>query len=460
MDVQHKPSVLDNMESAACSGIGCWPVEVPDFRDIMVLPESLPLPGKPKRMIRQGYLCGLFFLLLVNSSTAQKKNETEKERFQVRIDAFMQPYRSGKEEALQRLLMRIEAEQSLPEDDSTYMAINAFHTRNRKTYNKLRLNSLKRYPAPPDTFPGYEQLSISQLDIDQTELDRIGTLVQQMANIRTLDVEESATVQYVLLGSVFKYLQDNYGVPLSGFMEGYSYGHLICTEKQDREHWQVTWINRVYITRYRWNIATNVVDEVKVWVSNGEIRSAGWLSDATFRANTPQQELMRDVSACLWSLYDRKHHHTDTGCESALGFLEANRDRYATLRDQRIGKLPRLPEDWEEQYVRKEAPIIDDLFLPVERTGEGAYRLSESMSISEFGYQNILNHVQVRLSEGPVDNIQFIKSWIAGYKVYATSVEKDVWRLTVRFGSGAFSFTWNIRTDIIGEEQRWEKKAG
>ncbi|WP_146746646.1 hypothetical protein [Sinomicrobium soli] len=433
-------------------------LNLPDFRDGMVLPESLPLRGKHIMMSRYLYLWGLFFLLLVNSSTAREKYETEKERLQAKIDAFMQPYRSGKEEALHLLLTRIEAGQSLPEDDSTYMAFNAFYTKNRKAYRKLRLQSLERYPAPPDRFPGYDRVPVSQLDMEQGALDKIGTVVQQLTNIRTLDVEESATVQYALLASVFKYLQDKYGLSLAEMMETYGCGSLIFTEKQDREHWQVTRVNRVYITRYRWNMETNIVDRVEVWVTDGEIQPAGWLSDATFKANTPELELMRDVTTCLWSLYDRKYHGIDTGCDSASGFLEANSDRYAALRNSRIGRLPRLPGDWEENYARKEDPVVDDLVLPLERSGDGTYRLSEAMSVSEFGYFNVLNHIQARLSENPADNIDFITSWLTGYKVYAMPAGKDVWRLTTGFGSLAFSFTWNIRTDAISDGVRYTRK--
>ncbi|MGS2764570.1 hypothetical protein [Sinomicrobium sp. M5D2P9] len=402
------------------------------------------------------YIWSIVFVFFTWTGTAQKKGSTEKERFKAEIDAWMLPYRTDQRAELDRLFAQIEAQQTIPEGDSTYKHINAFYHKNRKTYRRLRLKSLERFPEAPEVFPGYTHVDMAQLDTVGMKLDKIGTMVQQFMNIRTLNVLETSTIQDVLVVPVFKYLQEDRGISFSEILEDYAYGNLVFTRKEDREHWQVTRVNRIYITRYRWNIDTNVTDRVEVWINNGEVQQAGWLSDVSFTADTPKLELGRDMTVCFWSLYDRKYHHMHDGCSSVSGFMETHREQYAQLRDDRLRQLPGLPENWEGTYHKKENSKVNEILLSIDRIENGKYRLPESMSCTEFGYENTLSYFRMRLSENG-DNTHFIKSWLTGHQAYAIPEGDTVWRLTAVYGDYALSFTWNIRTDEISDLQYFEK---
>ncbi|RNL89006.1 hypothetical protein ED312_07675 [Sinomicrobium pectinilyticum] len=409
-------------------------------------------------MTRVLYIWGLVFVFCTWTGTAQQKGSTEEERFRMEIDAWMRPYRTDQSAELDRLLAQMEARQAIPEQDSTYKHINAFYLKNRKTYRRLRLESLERCPRAPEAFPGYTHMDMAQLDTVGMELEKIGTMAQQFMNIRTLNVLETSTIQDVLLVPVFKYLQEDRGMTLSQLMESYSCGNLIFAGKEDREHWQVTRVNRVYITRYRWNIDTNVADRVEVWINNGEVQPEGWLSGVSFTADTPKLELAREMTICFWSLYDRKHHNVRSGCSSVSGFMETHREQYVQLRGDRLRQLPGLPENWEGTYHKKDNSKVDEVLLSMERMRDGKYRLPESMSCTEFGFENTLSYFRMRLS-GNSDNTHLIKSWLTGHQAYAMLKGDDIWQLTALYGNHAISFTWNIRTDEIVDLQYLEKNT-
>lgn len=405
-------------------------------------------------MIRVIFICFTGLMLHLQPCGAQDRGLSEEDRFKAEIDAWMRPYRMEKQDELDSLLTYIQKENKLPPEAPAYEHMKAFYHKHRKTYRRLRLKSLERYPEAPDTFPGYTHTAISQLDMADMDLDVIGTLLQDILNIRTLDVAGTVMTQNILSVPVFRYLQDKRGTPMSGMMEDHGYGSLIFTDREDHDNWWVIHVNRIFIFRYRWNIDTNRIGEPELWLNDGSVQQAGWLEGELLKPSDAQQELIKKLTACLWSLYDRKYHQRDTDCKSAADFLNSHRAEYIRIRAGRLGRLPAPPENWKEVYSMENENVVEDILRSMSWQENGKYHLPVSMSHPEFGYESTLFNFQMWLPD-PAGT--FIKSWLSGNEVYATSKGGMEWELTALYENYAVTYSWNIRTDEISDLQCLER---
>ncbi|WP_353184044.1 hypothetical protein [Parapedobacter lycopersici] len=407
-------------------------------------------------------LCGL----LLGQAQVNQATTTDEDQLRAQIDEWMSPYRHEKRTELTALFQAEERTPATIKQHPVYKHMQLFYEAHQTTYHQLRLESLKHYPPAPATLPGYEPVDMAYIEQDfageEIGLYDVINFVQDFSNIRTLDAGDTHTAIGVLSGFALRYLTDERGISRTDLATRMASGTLLFADELSATEWQLTYVNRLYVVRFQWDIHTNKITGLELLTHTGEPQAARWIQDVQVNSHTPRQRLLREIQAFRWSLYDQSETALQAGGKEQLtrDFIRAHRNEYTAVRKSALAQLPQPDKAWQVAYQQETTGLLGDLLytLGVE---DDRSPLLPAISFAEIGYEEVFTQFQLQgaqRGDTPYASEQFLFSWLVGKDVYAREIRENVWEIIAFIDEYALQYTWNIATDELPEIACWRKK--
>ena len=410
----------------------------------------------------------LLVLLLFSQSAswAQQPDAAERDAFRAEIDQWLAPHRTEKREVFGQWFAEIQQAPQRGFDHPFYQHLKQFVDEHQDTYTRLRLASLRSYPAAPPQLPGYTPIDIAELLGDKDSLEYMLYYIQEISSIRTLDAGDTRSSISALSSSLFVYLNKELGMSLVDIADGYASGNLLFADEIDDRHWKITLVNRLHAIRYRWNIHTNRIDGPEVLIyTDSDRQEAGWLAGYTLVAETPRLRLLNKIWAFRWERYDLQAGRYALGGvwdTNTQEFINSHRAAYTAVREESLSKFVEPPANWLEGYVPENTGFVDELKYSIGVVhGEETDKLLPQVALVELSPYGELFNLFVFHSarhQGDAASNDTLIGWIAGYDIYARNLGENEWEVTGFSGSYALQYRWNIATDEIDGFTCWRKE--
>ena len=420
-------------------------------------------------------LCMTLFALYAFPQSTPLLATDDAHAFEIRINAWMAPYRHEKAEEFDEWLsMAMERDATLAQQHPVAIQMQGFVAEHRDEYIQLRKLDLARYPALENYLSGYEWDPDFQDDLKKEFQGEIGAIddelnrLQDLSNHRALQVSSLKIITSLVNSAVFDYLSKNRKTPIADYSLHSIFGEKIFVDDVGHEQYCITFLNRLYALQYEWDIRTNRITIPDLYIYAGEKRTKGWLADSRPIVRNTRQRIETELESLVWAMYDEMEPDWDRNeVMDKLEFNLANfyRNNQLLYTDTRQALLSGFPavrsEKWTDyKYVLQEAEAAFRAELQPIADKEG-YSLPLYGAIYDLDGTGIALTIEAATRwETTKTYSNDLRHWLLGSELYTRRLDQKLWEIHCFFDEFASKYIWNIATDEISELVIKSKQPG
>lgn len=409
-------------------------------------------------------LCMALFVQFAFGQSTPLLTMDEAHTFEMRINAWMAPYRDEKAgEFDEWLSMTMERDATPAGQHPIASRIQRFVAEHSEEYIRLREVDLRRYPALGYYLSNYELASDFQDNMKKELQGELGPIddelnrLQDIANHRALDVSSLKFITSLVKSYVFDHLSEIRGITIADYSLNNMLGERIFIDDVQDDQYRITFLNRLYALQYDWDIRTNRISIPNLYLYAGEEETKGWLADAGPIANNTRQLIETELESLVWTMYDDMEQGVDwKDVMDKLDFYLENfyRDNQPLYKDTRQALLARHPparlEKWAEYEhgAREAEEVVLANLLPIGNDGRYSLPLHDAIFDLD-GARTALTIETATLWGTSQTYPSEVKQWLLGSEIYTREIEEDRWEIHYFFNNFASKYTWNIATDEI-----------